>query len=75
MTPLIVWSPLGQESRWKHRPNNYFYIRVYSTDGAKLELYRDKKQPSTHREIIDGLKRAIELIEKLEAVSAKESIR
>lgn len=48
------------------RPNNYFHVRVYTDSGSKLELYRDRKYPSTRQQIIDGLRRAIELIETLE---------
>jgi hypothetical protein len=51
-------------------PNNYFHVRVYTDDGAKIELWRDKKQPSTRREIIDGLKRAIDVLEKVEQAAA-----
>jgi hypothetical protein len=50
----------------KATPNNYFHIRVYTDAGAKFEIYRDKKQPSTRAEIIAGLRRAIELIERLD---------
>lgn len=48
------------------QPNNYFHIRVYSDEGSKLEIYRDKKHPSTRTQILDGLRRAIEVIEKLD---------
>lgn len=48
------------------KPNNYFHVRVYTDDGSKLEVFRDKKLPSTRQQIIDGLRRAIELLEKLD---------
>ena len=48
------------------KPNNYFHIRVYTDSGAKFEIWRDKKKPSTRQEILAGLRRAIELIEKLD---------
>jgi Holliday junction resolvase RusA-like endonuclease len=41
----------------KPKANNYFHVRVYTDDGAKIEIFRDRKQPSTRREIIDGMKR------------------
>lgn len=55
------------------KPNNYFHVRVYTDDGSKIELYRDRKQPSTRKEIVDGLRRAIEVIEKIDA-SVKKAV-
>lgn len=56
------------------KPNNYFHVRVYTDDGSKIELYRDRRHPSTRQQIIDGLKYAIGLLEKLDASTAgKES--
>jgi hypothetical protein len=55
------------EKRKRPVPNNYFHIRVYTDDRSKLEIFRDKKQVSTRAEIIAGLKRAIELLERLDA--------
>lgn len=51
----------------KRPANNYFHVRVYTADGGKLDLYRDKNEPSTRAEIIAGLRWAIELIEGLDA--------
>jgi hypothetical protein len=51
----------------KPKPNNYFHVRVYTDDGSKIELFRDRKQVSTRQQIIAGLRRAIELLEKLDA--------
>jgi len=48
------------------KPNNYFHVRVYTDDGSKLEIFRDRKMPSTRKEIVDGLRRAVELIEKID---------
>lgn len=53
----------------KAKPNNYFYIRVYTDNGSKLEIFRDKKRPSTRQGIIRGLRRAIEVLEKLKHAS------
>lgn len=50
------------------KPNNYFHVRVYTDDGSKIEVFRDRKQPSTRQEIVDGLKRAIDIIEKIEKI-------
>lgn len=58
----------------RQKPNNYFHVRVYTDDDAKIELWRDKHKPSTIREIIDGLKHAIGILEKIDAAPAsKES--
>lgn len=59
----------------KPRANNYFHVRVYTDDGDKLEIFRDRKLPSTRTQIVAGLRSAIELIEKLEAAIAKEEGR
>lgn len=58
----------------KPRPNNYFHVRVYTDDGSKFEIFRDKKRPSTRKQIIEGLRHAIELLEKLdEPVAPQET--
>ncbi len=54
----------------RKQPNNYFHVRVYTDSGSKLEVYRDKAKPSTRREIVDGLRRAIEIVEKLDEPEA-----
>jgi hypothetical protein len=53
------------------KPNNYFHVRIYTDSGSKIELFRDRKQASTRRQIIDGLRHAIEVLEKIEVASAK----
>ena len=55
------------------KPNNYFHVRVYTDGGARLELFRDRKYPSTLQEIIDGLTRAIEVLEDVKRSSTPDA--
>jgi hypothetical protein len=54
----------------KH-PNNYFHVRVYTDNGSKIEIFRDRKEPHTRQQIVDGLRRAIETIEAIDKPKAE----
>ena len=59
----------------KLKPNNYYYIRIYSNDKTNLEFFSDKKKPTTYQQIINGLKNAIEIIERMEKLKENEKVK
>lgn len=57
----------------KRQANNYFHVRVYTERGNKIELFRERTKASTLREIIDGLKQAVVILEKFEQPAQQET--